>query len=145
MNIKNPPSHWEFDSMRRFAGTYVSLVREPRLSGSEPLRAPQHHVKYLWQRGRNTRPGVWFVCLFYCFTASRYSGNKVHTSTHTDTHILTHTDTNLHTQSHIHTHTHTHIHIYANMHTVHLLSSTSLPEPPALRRVRLSPSVLMFA
>ena len=27
-----------------------------------------------------------FVCLFYCFTVSRYSSHKVHTQTHTDTH-----------------------------------------------------------
>ena len=92
------------------------------------------------------------LLLFYCFRASRYSGNKVHTDTHG------HTNTN----SHIFTHTR--IHLYADyplrprlyttpclpttpasMHTVHLLSLTSPPKPPALRRVRLSPGVLMIA
>ena len=38
-------------------------------------------------------PGPLFVCLFYCFIASRYSSNKVHTQTHR------HTDTH---QNHIH-------------------------------------------
>ena len=40
-----------------------------------------------------------FACLFYRFTASRYSGNKVHTHAHTDTssHIFTHTHARTHT------------------------------------------------
>ena len=48
-------------------------------------------------------------CLFFCFTASRYRSNKVHTHIHIRT--QTHTDTRK--QSHTHAHTHTHTHIFA--------------------------------
>ena len=44
-----------------------------------------------------------FVYLFYCFIASRSSGNKVHTDTQT------HTDTHRHTQTHTDTHKQTHM------------------------------------
>ena len=98
------------------------------------------------------------ICLFvYCFTSSRYSRNKVHTDTHR--HFVCFIASQLHATAvirytHIPTHTDTHknhIHIYADyplrprlcpypclptpasMHTVHHLSSMSLPKPPALR------------
>ena len=42
--------------------------------------------------------------LFYCFTASRYSSNQVHTRTHTHTHRHTQTVTYSRTYTHAHPH-----------------------------------------
>ena len=93
------------------------------------------------------------MSLFYCFTASRYSGNKIHTYTHihTDTHV--HTDTNSHiftflfvcfiasqhiycftavrcsgyiAQTHTHKHTNRQIHAYTQTH----IYKRQLPHPP---------------
>ena len=44
---------------------------------------------------------VLFILVFICFTASRYSGNKV--DTHTHRHTQTHTDTSRNIFTHIHT------------------------------------------